>query len=148
MERCMNTPSHSEPLTYCKWEKANLAINTVKTTGCIFEILFPCIKPSATSNALRSKLATSSIHGCLLTLPSSLDVQDLVHNVSLTTGSLELSRVECGTDLSLYRNHSVNVGYYYYIIVFVQGESPTPPPFSSRPHFVCKFSHQGSTKVF
>ncbi len=35
-----------------------------------------------------------------------------------------------------------------YIIVFVQGGSPTPHPFSSRPHFVCKFSRQRSTEVF
>ncbi len=28
------------------------------------------------------------------------------------------------------------------IIVFVQGGSPTPHPFSSRSHFVCKFSRQ------
>ncbi len=33
------------------------------------------------------------------------------------------------------------------IILFVQGGSPTPHPFSSRPHFVCKFSCQRSTKV-
>ncbi len=33
-------------------------------------------------------------------------------------------------------------------IVFVQGGSPTPHLFSSRPHFVCKFSRQRSTKVF
>ncbi len=32
--------------------------------------------------------------------------------------------------------------------VFVQGGSPTPHPFSSRPHFVCKFSRQRSTEVF
>ncbi len=30
----------------------------------------------------------------------------------------------------------------------VQGGSPTPHPFSSRPHFVCKFSRQRSTEVF
>ncbi len=29
--------------------------------------------------------------------------------------------------------------------MFVQGGSPTPHPFSSRPHFVCKFSRQRST---
>ncbi len=34
------------------------------------------------------------------------------------------------------------------IILFVQGGSPTPHPFSSRPHFVCKFSRQRSTEVF
>ncbi len=34
------------------------------------------------------------------------------------------------------------------IIVFVQGGSPTPHPFSSRPHFVCKLRRQRSTKVF
>ncbi len=31
---------------------------------------------------------------------------------------------------------------FFLIIVFVQGGSPTPHPFSSRPHFVCKFSRQ------
>jgi hypothetical protein len=35
-----------------------------------------------------------------------------------------------------------------FISVFVQGGSPTPHPFSSRPHFVCKFSRQRSTEVF
>ena len=38
--------------------------------------------------------------------------------------------------------------YLLIIIVFVQGGSPTPHPFSSRPHFVCKFSRQRSTEVF
>jgi hypothetical protein len=38
--------------------------------------------------------------------------------------------------------------FYFLIIVFVQGRSPTPHPFSSRPHFVCQFSRQRSTKVF
>ncbi len=32
--------------------------------------------------------------------------------------------------------------------IFAQGGSPTPHPFSSRPHFVCKFSRQRSTEVF
>ncbi len=32
--------------------------------------------------------------------------------------------------------------------MFVQGGSPAPHPFSSRPHFVCKFSRQRSTEVF
>jgi hypothetical protein len=36
----------------------------------------------------------------------------------------------------------------YNIILFAQGGSPTPHPFSSRPHFVCKFSRQMSTEVY
>jgi hypothetical protein len=35
-----------------------------------------------------------------------------------------------------------------FLIMFAQGGSPTPHPFSSRPHFVCKFSRQRSTEVF
>ncbi len=37
---------------------------------------------------------------------------------------------------------------FFKIILFAQGGSPTPHPFSSRPHFVCKFSCQRSTEVF
>jgi hypothetical protein len=35
-----------------------------------------------------------------------------------------------------------------FFIVFVQGGSPTPHPFSSRPHFVCKFSRQRSNENY
>ena len=38
--------------------------------------------------------------------------------------------------------------FFFLIILFAQGGSPTPHPFSSRPHFVCKFSRQRSTEVF
>jgi len=38
--------------------------------------------------------------------------------------------------------------YFFLNNLFVQGGSPTPHPFSSRPHFVCKFSRQRSTEVF
>ncbi len=31
---------------------------------------------------------------------------------------------------------------FFLIIVFVQGGSPTPHPFSSRPHFVCKLGRE------
>jgi hypothetical protein len=34
------------------------------------------------------------------------------------------------------------------LIVFVQGGSLTPHPFSSQPNFVCKFSRQRSIEVF
>ncbi len=34
------------------------------------------------------------------------------------------------------------------LTLFVQGRSPTPQPFFSRPLFVCKFICQGSTEVF
>jgi hypothetical protein len=34
------------------------------------------------------------------------------------------------------------------IIVFVQGGSPTPHPFSSRPHFVCNLVAKGAPKFF
>ncbi len=37
---------------------------------------------------------------------------------------------------------------FFKIIVFVQGGSLTPHPFSSQPHFACKFSRQRSTEVF
>jgi hypothetical protein len=35
--------------------------------------------------------------------------------------------------------------YLFFKIVFALGGSPTPHPISSRPHFVCKFSHHGSS---
>ncbi len=56
----------------------------------------------------------------------------------------------CGIEMTVVSIPAVReggIGNYKYII-FVQGGSPTPHPFSSRPHFVFKFSHQRSTEVF
>jgi hypothetical protein len=35
--------------------------------------------------------------------------------------------------------------FFFFLIVFALGRSPTPHPISSRPHFVCKFSRRGSS---
>ncbi len=51
--------------------------------------------------------------------------------------------------LSSFRIYSESdIRGFFNIIVFEQGGSPTPHPFSSRPPFVCKFSCQRSTEVF
>jgi hypothetical protein len=44
-------------------------------------------------------------------------------------------------NLILHRLQAVIIrSFFFFLIVFALGGSPTPHPISSRPHFVCKFS--------